>query len=92
MPRAVVVDASVAVEYLLRTAVGEAIGAWLAWVQGPALLLFGLAGAFSAYFYTAPPLRLCARRGFGELLVGLNFGPLMVGGTVFALTGTVTLR
>jgi 1,4-dihydroxy-2-naphthoate polyprenyltransferase len=59
-------------------------------VRGPVLLLFGLAGAFSAYYYTAPPLRLAARKGLGELLVGLNFGPLMVAGTVFALTGNLS--
>jgi 1,4-dihydroxy-2-naphthoate polyprenyltransferase len=57
--------------------------------RGPGLLWFGLAGAFSAYFYTAPPLRLVARKGLGELLVGLNFGPLMTGGTAYALTGSV---
>jgi len=55
----------------------------------PLLAAFGAAGAFSAYFYTAPPLRLAARRGLGELLVGLNFGPLMVAGTTYALTGQV---
>ncbi|HSG45334.1 MAG TPA: UbiA family prenyltransferase [Anaerolineales bacterium] len=55
----------------------------------PLLMLFGLAGAFSGYFYTAPPLRLVARKGLGELLIGLNFGPLMTAGTVLALTGTV---
>jgi 1,4-dihydroxy-2-naphthoate polyprenyltransferase len=56
-------------------------------LQGPGLLLFAIVGAFSAYYYTAPPLRLAARRGLGELIVGLNFGPLMTAGTVFALTG-----
>jgi 1,4-dihydroxy-2-naphthoate octaprenyltransferase len=56
----------------------------------PLLILFGLAGAFSAYFYTAPPLRLAARKGLGELFIGLNFGPLMTAGTVLALTGRVT--
>jgi 1,4-dihydroxy-2-naphthoate polyprenyltransferase len=59
-------------------------------LRGPALLLFGAAGAFSAYYYTAPPLRLAARRGLGELIVGLNFGPLMTAGTFFALTGQLT--
>jgi 1,4-dihydroxy-2-naphthoate polyprenyltransferase len=59
-------------------------------VRGPLLLLFGLVAAFSVYFYTAPPLRLAARKGLGELLVGLNFGPLLVAGTVFALSGLVT--
>jgi 1,4-dihydroxy-2-naphthoate octaprenyltransferase len=59
-------------------------------MRGPALLAFALAGAFSAYFYTAPPLRLAARKGLGELIVGMNFGPLMTAGTVFALTGHLT--
>ncbi len=54
------------------------------------LLAFGAFGAFSTYFYTAPPLRLAARRGLGELLIGLNFGPLMVAGTVYALSGSLT--
>ena len=51
------------------------------------LLYYGLAGAFSAYFYTGYPLRLVARNGIGELLIGLNYGPLMTMGSVFALTG-----
>ncbi|MDO8972165.1 MAG: UbiA family prenyltransferase, partial [Saprospiraceae bacterium] len=55
----------------------------------PLLILFGLAGVFSAYFYTAPPLRLAARKGLGELFIGLNFGPLMTAGTVLVLTGRV---
>lgn len=51
------------------------------------LLYYGLAGAFSAYFYTGYPLRLVAKNGIGELLIGLNYGPLMTMGSVFALTG-----
>lgn len=58
---------------------------------GIELLYFGLVGAFFAFFYTAPPLRLAARRGLGELVVGLSFGPLATAGTVFALTGSVSL-
>jgi 1,4-dihydroxy-2-naphthoate polyprenyltransferase len=59
-------------------------------LRGPVLLAFAAAGAFSAYYYTAPPLRLAARKGLGELVVGMNFGPLMTAGTVFALTGQLT--
>lgn len=55
------------------------------------LLLFGLFGAFSAFFYTAPPLRLAARRGIGELLIGLNFGPMMTAGTIYSLTGSLSV-
>ena len=51
------------------------------------LFYYGIAGAFSAYFYTGYPLRLVARKGIGELLIGLNYGPLMTMGTVFAMTG-----
>ena len=51
------------------------------------LLYYGVAGAFSGYFYTGYPLRLVARKGLGELLIGLNFGPLMTMGTVFAMSG-----
>ena len=51
------------------------------------LFYYGLAGAFSAYFYTGYPLRLVARKGLGELLIGLNYGPLMTMGTIFAMSG-----
>jgi 1,4-dihydroxy-2-naphthoate octaprenyltransferase len=68
-----------------------AIGVALALMSGPGVFVFGLVGAFSAYFYTAPPLRLAARRGLGELAIGLNFGPLAVAGTVYAMTGSVAL-
>ncbi|MFU8772299.1 MAG: UbiA family prenyltransferase [Anaerolineales bacterium] len=60
------------------------------YIRGPVLLLFGLVGAFSVYFYTAPPLRLAARKGLGEFVVGFNFGPMLVAGIVFTLTGLVT--
>lgn len=67
-----------------------ATGAALVAMSGPGILAFGVAGLFSAYFYTAPPLRLVARKGLGELFIGLNFGPLIVAGTVYALSGTVS--
>ncbi|HEY3451996.1 MAG TPA: UbiA family prenyltransferase [Myxococcales bacterium] len=63
------------------------LGLGLALLRGWGLLAFGAVGAFVAWSYTAPPLRLAARRGLGELAVGLCFGPLMVAGAVFAMTG-----
>ena len=76
---------------LVSLLISGALGVALAVISGPLVLLFGLMGAFSSYYYTAPPLRLAARRGLGELVVGLNFGPLATAGTVYALTGRVTL-
>lgn len=70
--------------------VASLIGLYLLVVRGPMMLLFGVIGLFSTYYYTAPPLRAVARKGLGELLVGLNFGPLMVAGTVFTITGQLS--
>ena len=70
-------------------AVAAGCGAVLA-LQSPVVLAFGALGAFAAFFYTAPPLRLAARKGLGELFVGLCFGPLLTAGTAAALTGEAT--
>jgi len=53
------------------------VGLYLVWVCGWELLVIGTAGLLSGYFYTASPIRL-GYRGLGELLVGLNCGPLVV--------------
>ena len=71
--------------------IASILGLILAYRSGPGILLFGLIGALSAYFYTAPPLRFAARKGLGELLIGLNFGPLATAGTVYAMTGSVSI-
>jgi 1,4-dihydroxy-2-naphthoate octaprenyltransferase len=76
---------------LISLLMASTLGLILALRSGAGILLFGLVGALSSYFYTAPPLRLAARKGLGELLIGLNFGPLATAGTVYALTGSVTL-
>ena len=74
---------------IIASIVALGIGGVLTALQGWGILAFGVVGLFSAFFYTAPPLRLVARKGLGELFIGLNFGPLMVAGTVYALTGAV---
>lgn len=51
----------------------------------------GAAGLFGGFFYSAPPLQL-AGRGWGEAVIGLCFGPLLVSGTELALTGSLPLR
>ena len=74
-----------AVALLLTSA---AIGLYLTVRVGLGVLVFGLAGAFAGYFYTAPPLRLVARKGLGELAIGVTFGPLITGGMFYTLTST----
>lgn len=73
---------------LLSFAVGGLIGLYLTWARGTMVLWFGLIGAFSGFFYTAPPVRLVAT-GLGELLVGVNFGVLMTLGSYYVQTRTL---
>ncbi len=56
---------------------------------GLPVLYLGLEGLVAGIFYTAPPLRFVAKRGLGEFLIGLNMGPLMVGGSTLIQTGTL---
>ena len=56
---------------------------------GLSILWLGLIGFFSGLFYTAPPFRFSSRKGFGELIIGLNFGPLMVAGSALVQTGVL---
>ncbi len=66
------------------------IGLYLTWQTGWPTLAIGLAGAFMGYFYTAPPLRLVARRGLGELTIVLAFGCMVTLGTYYVLTGELS--
>ena len=75
---------------LVSLSIASLLGVILALRSGPGILIFGVIGALSSYFYTAPPLRLAARKGLGELLIGINFGPLVTAGTVYALTGSIS--
>jgi 1,4-dihydroxy-2-naphthoate octaprenyltransferase len=65
-----------------------AIGGYFIYVQGPLIIPIGVVGIITVYFYTTyitkSPL-LCA------IAPGLGFGPLMVMGTYFALTGHYSL-
>jgi len=55
------------------------------WLIGVMLFSF-----FSSLFYTAPPIRY-GYHGLGELMVGINMGPIMVAGTASTLMGEITL-
>ncbi len=65
-----------------------AIGGYFLYAHGPAIIPLGVVGLATVYFYTTHITRtplLCA------IAPGLGFGPLMVMGTYFALTGTYSL-
>ena len=62
--------------------IAVAIGLYLAFTRDMLLLAFGMVGAVSGFFYTAPPFRFVSR-GYGEVFIGLNFGVLMVLGSYY---------
>tara|TARA_B110000116_G_scaffold35456_1_gene27478 strand:- start:954 stop:2228 length:1275 start_codon:yes stop_codon:yes gene_type:complete len=67
------------------------VGIPLIMKAGINILYLGFIGFLSGFFYTAPPFRFSSRKGIGELLIGLNFGPLMVVGSFLVQTnGEIT--
>jgi 1,4-dihydroxy-2-naphthoate octaprenyltransferase len=65
-----------------------AIGGYFIYAQGPLIIPIGVVGILTVYFYTTHITKspvLCA------IAPGLGFGPLMVLGTYFALTGTYSV-
>ncbi len=76
---------SVLVLSISLIAAALAVGAALAILRGPYIIVLGIVGIASGVFYTAPPVNL-ASRGLGELFIGLNFGVLTVAGSYFVQT------
>jgi 1,4-dihydroxy-2-naphthoate octaprenyltransferase len=68
-------------------ALAVAVGLFLVWLRGPAIVGLGILGLVGGWGYTAPPLQY-KNRGLGVPLVFLLMGPLMVGGAYFAVSGT----
>ena len=72
---------------VITFALSALVGIPLIMKAGVQILWLGLIGFFSGLFYTAPPFKFSSRKGLGELLIGLNFGPLMVAGSSLVQTG-----
>ena len=81
---------SILIAALLCLAAGSAIGIVLVWLRGWPILILGVIGGLSGFFYTADPLRL-GYRGIGELFIFLDFGILPVLGTYYVQTQQFTL-
>jgi len=65
------------------------IGLYLAFMRGWVILVIGMVGVFSGYFYTATPAKI-GYSGWGELLAGINCGPLVLLGSYYVQTKTIT--
>jgi len=70
-------------------AVATLVGMALVAVRGLPIVGLGLLGLVGGYTYTAPPFEY-KFHALGLPLVFLLMGPLMVGGTYFAITGRLT--
>ena len=71
-------------------AVGAEVGLAIVFGREPRVLILGLAGVATAFFYHAPPAKL-SYRGLGEVAVGLAYGPLIVCGTYLVQRGGISL-
>jgi 1,4-dihydroxy-2-naphthoate octaprenyltransferase len=70
-------------------AIGLLAGVALTAQFGWRILAMGVPGLLAGYFYAAPPVRL-AYLGLGVFTVFLFMGPVMVAGTYWVETGTIT--
>lgn len=71
-------------------AISTIIGLMLVVIKGLPILYLGMIGTFCGIFYTMPPFNLVSR-GFGEFIVGLCFGTLMMLGAYYVQAQTFTV-
>lgn len=76
---------------MVANAIDALVMGALIYARGWAIAAFALAGLVISVGYVAPPLRLKAK-GLGEPSVFVIWGPLMVGGTYYAATGSIPLE
>jgi len=77
---------------LLFFALGSIVGLYLNKITpGNLVLLLGIIGVLSGFLYTAAPV-MFGYRGWGELVVGLNFGVLVVLGSYYVQTHSLSWR
>src|SRR3989338_7681286 len=69
---------------------GIIIGLYLKFIlPGNMVIILGAIGIFLGLFYTAPPFKI-GYNGFGEIITGIGFGPLMVLGSYFVQAKAIT--
>lgn len=65
------------------------LGLAIWWKRGPVILWLALAAAFLGISYSGIPFRF-SYRGFGELLIGVMFGPLLMTGVYYSACGQIS--
>jgi len=70
---------------ILALAFAFIIGIYLTLQTGWPVLLFSFLGFLGAYFYVGPPI-MWSYRGFGEIVIGLCYGPFMLLGSYYIQT------
>ena len=73
---------------LAANAIDVLIGLYLTFSVGWPIAIFALGGLLISVFYVAPPIKL-KHHGLGEPGVFVVWGPLMIGGTYFAVKGDI---
>ena len=73
---------------LAANAIDVLIGLYLTFSVGWPIAIFALGGLLISVFYVAPPIKL-KHHGLGEPGVFAVWGPLMIGGTYFAVKGDI---
>jgi 1,4-dihydroxy-2-naphthoate octaprenyltransferase len=77
---------------LVSFILGGTIGLYLNYLSaGNMILILGVIGVFLGFFYTAGPFRI-GYGSFGELAVGIGFGPLMVLGSYYVQAQSLSFR
>jgi len=77
----------------LMFAIAALSGVALSLISGWPVLVFGLAGAFIAYFYVAPPIRFgYLGKGYSEIAILLSFGVLPVAGAYYVQASELDYR
>jgi 1,4-dihydroxy-2-naphthoate polyprenyltransferase len=72
---------------LLLFALAVVVGIPIIMERGITILILGIAGILGGYFYTAKPFSF-KYHALGDILIFLMYGPAIVAGTYYALTGT----
>jgi 1,4-dihydroxy-2-naphthoate polyprenyltransferase len=91
LPEGALSPSTVRWTFIVLFGIAFLIGIWISVERGWGAMLLALAGGLTGYAYTAPPLKFLYR-GFGEIVLGVNFGPLLVPGSYYVQTGRFSIE